>query len=615
MTTKVHNRVIEGAPANVKDFGAIGDGASNDTGPIDSTMASVGNSKQINDGVYLSDPAPVINKDVESKGTLQQLTPDQNMFSVFDSDKKTVEGVKVEVNKTTGASGQATVDRDSQFSSFKNYKVTEMGGRGFGILSYSSVTATPNLANTYDDLKFLADGTKKTAGDDSGGLLLANNKFSTVSNIYAQNLGQFGAYELKNVSEFNTATNIVSNTTENAVYFGTDDNTNTPNNVVSNVVSYNSDFSAINLGQSQGNIIDNVLAYDDADSIATQPHGVSIGGGKNNTVTNLKLKGYDATGRVPYPIRFRDDASQNFVSVTADMDSNNLIVHQDTAHKNCVRVDMAQFSSLLDSTATLGDRTVFDGTTTSSTVYAPFAGEHLGTTTGGFLWMPSYIALPSMFGTDRFRMIDGNVSGARAVVGSAGQTGTKYISNVDQVNVSYASITANAEKGLRVDLGYNSTNAANPYVEFAGTEIVPSVDNTVTLGNASKRYSEIFAGNGTINTSDERLKTTLLSIEDNERSCALEIKSNIRKFKMTDAVEVKGDNARIHFGVGAQTVVDIFEKHGLDAMEYGMVCHDVWEEQQERKDEGGNVIDEYREAGDRYGIRYDELAMFILASM
>jgi hypothetical protein len=490
-----------------------------------------------------------------------------------------------------------------------------MGGRGFGILSYSTDVNIPNLANTYDDLKFLADGTKKTAGDDSGGLLLANNKFCMSSNVYSQNLGQFGTYELKNVSEFNVATNLVSNTTENAVYFGTDNNTDSSNNIISNVVSYNSDYSAVALGQSVGNIVDNIIAYDDADSIATQPHGVVIDGGKNNTVTNLKLKGYDATGRVPYPIRFRGDSSENFVSVASDMDSNNLIVHQDTARKNCVRVDMAQFSSLLNATATLGDRTVFDGTATSSTVYAPFTGEHLGTTTGRFLWMPSYITLPSMFGTDRFRMIDGNVSGARAVIGSAGQTGTKYISNIDQVNVSYANITANAEKGLRVDLGYNSTNSSNPYVEFASTEIVPSVDNTVALGNASKRYSEIFAGNGTINTSDERLKTELLEIEDKERVCALEIKANIRKFKMTDAVEVKGDNARIHFGVGAQTVVSIFEKHGLDAMKYGMVCHDIWTAQDERKDEGGNIVDEHREAGDRYGIRYDELAMFILAAL
>lgn len=600
---------------DLKDEGAIGDGVSVDTVAINAAMNTNGETKSISDGLYLSDPNPISNKNVKATGTLKQNSQDQNMFSVFNSDKKVLSGLKVEVNKTLGASGQATVDRDSTFSTFEKYKVTEMGGRGFGILSYSTLTESPNIANTYHDLKFMADGTKKATGDDSGGLLLANNKFSTVSDVYAQNLGQFGAYELKNVSEFNVAANIVSNTTENAVYFGTDDNTFTPNNIVNNLVSYNSDYSAINLGQSQGNIVSNIIAYDDVDSVATQPHGVTIDGGKNNTVSNLKLKGYDATGRNPYPIRFRGDASENFISVTSDMDSSNLIIHQDTAHKNCVRVDMAQFSNLLDASATLGDRSVFNGTSESSTVYAPFTGQHIGTTTGHFLWMPSYVTLPSMFSTDRFRMIDGSATGARAVIGSASQTGTKYISNIGEVNVSYSSIVANAEKGLRIDLGYNNNNSANPYVEFAGTEIVPSVDNSVTLGNASKRYSEIFAGNGTINTSDERLKTKLLEIEDRERTCALEVKASIRKFKMTDAVEVKGDNARIHFGVGAQTVVGIFEKHGLNAMEYGMICYDSWEEQQERKDEGGNVVDGYQEAGDRYGIRYDELSMFILAAI
>lgn len=606
-------RKVTDTAITIKQFGAVGDGITNSTYAIDSAFSGQTETKKIPEGLFLSDPNPVSNKNIFGTGTLKQLTPNQNMLSIFNSDKKTIEGVKTEVNKTIGQSGQSTVDRDSQFSSFKNYKITEMGGRGFGILSYSLDVNVPNLANTYDDMKFLADGTKFTVGDDSGGLLLANNKFCMSSNIYAQNLGQFGVYELKNVSEFNVATNIVSNTTENAVYFGTDDNTNTPNNIITNVVSYNSGFSAVNLGQSHGNIVDNVIAYDDADSIATQPHGVTIGGGKNNVVTNLKLKGYDPTGRVPYPIRFRDDASENFVSVTADMDNDNLIIHQDTANKNCVRVDMAQFSSLLSKTATLGDRTYFNGTPTSSTVYAPCTGEHIGTTTGGFLWMPAYIDIPSLFSTDRWRMV--TAGDGRLAIAAEGQTGIKFVAGASQINESYSSITSNPESGIRIDLGFNTDNSSNDFIEFEETSVRSSTDNTIALGRADKRYSEVFAANATINTSDERLKTPLLEIEEAERNCAKEVKANIRKFKMTESVEKKGDKARIHFGVGAQTVKSIFESHGLNPFDYGLFCHDSWGEKEEILSPEGAAIQNYEPSGDRYGIRYEELLCFIVASI
>lgn len=48
-------------------------------------------------------------------------------------------------------------------------------------------------------------------------------------------------------------------------------------------------------------------------------------------------------------------------------------------------------------------------------------------------------------------------------------------------------------------------------------------------------------------------------------------------------------------------------------MHSGAMTNDT--EQPEIKDEEGNLIQEYRPAGNRYGIRYDELTMFILAAI
>lgn len=48
---------------------------------------------------------------------------------------------------------------------------------------------------------------------------------------------------------------------------------------------------------------------------------------------------------------------------------------------------------------------------------------------------------------------------------------------------------------------------------------------------------------------------------------------------------------------------------------YGIFCYDKWEEIPEEKDKDGNITQEYIPAGDRYGLRYDELAMFILGAI
>lgn len=140
-------------------------------------------------------------------------------------------------------------------------------------------------------------------------------------------------------------------------------------------------------------------------------------------------------------------------------------------------------------------------------------------------------------------------------------------------------------------------------IDGANTAIRPGVDNTATLGMASYRWSEIFSANATINTSDERAKQDIAALDDAERRVALAIKGMVKKFRFRDAVTAKGDAARIHVGVIAQEIAAAFEAEGLDPARYGMFCHDQWD------------ADEDREAGDIYGIRYEELLAFIIAAI
>lgn len=139
---------------------------------------------------------------------------------------------------------------------------------------------------------------------------------------------------------------------------------------------------------------------------------------------------------------------------------------------------------------------------------------------------------------------------------------------------------------------------------------IPVADNTKALGVSSNRWSVLYAGTGTINTSDERSKQHIKSIDE----AALRAWGRVEyvQYKFNDAVEAKGDGARWHFGLIAQRVKEAFEAEGLNAFDYGLLCYDEWDETpavEEQRDDEGNVVVEaepYRPAGNRYGIRYEE---------
>ena len=146
-------------------------------------------------------------------------------------------------------------------------------------------------------------------------------------------------------------------------------------------------------------------------------------------------------------------------------------------------------------------------------------------------------------------------------------------------------------------MDFYANNAGKVRIDAGSLQ--PITDNVLELGDASFRWTEVFAVNGTINTSDSREKTivahndTLLNVAD-----AIDIVS----FKWNDAIAEKGEaNARIHYGVLAQDVKTALENEGLNPEAYSMFCYDEWDEV---TDNEGNVT---TEAGNRYGVRYVEL--------
>lgn len=131
----------------------------------------------------------------------------------------------------------------------------------------------------------------------------------------------------------------------------------------------------------------------------------------------------------------------------------------------------------------------------------------------------------------------------------------------------------------------------------------PGADNVQNLGHPSWRWATVYAGTGTINTSDARAKRDIGAIPDEWLDAWADVQWSRFRFK---------DGERWHTGLVAQQVRDAFKRHGLDAREIGLLCYDKWPATRavkERRNRKGEVVRHAQPgspAGDRWGLRMDE---------
>jgi len=156
---------------------------------------------------------------------------------------------------------------------------------------------------------------------------------------------------------------------------------------------------------------------------------------------------------------------------------------------------------------------------------------------------------------------------------------------------------------------YIVTNNTGLRFYDAGNSVFPinangaSRDNAIDIGFSSVRFDDIYATNGTIQTSDRNEKQDIAELSDAEQRVAVAAKGLLRKFRWRDSVEAKGDDARTHFGIIAQDLQAAFAAEGLDAGDYAMFISSTWTDE------------ETGEERTRMGVRYSELLAFIIAAI
>lgn len=174
---------------------------------------------------------------------------------------------------------------------------------------------------------------------------------------------------------------------------------------------------------------------------------------------------------------------------------------------------------------------------------------------------------------------------------------------------TYCCRAARTDTGHSISVGIGSAGVNRGiYDHTRGVWIVyANADSALINANNGSTNKQLKAGadgnlswgGTTIHTSsDERLKTPLETISDNELDAWGDVEWG--QFQFREAVAEKGESARWHIGLIAQRVSEAFEKRGLDACRFGILCHET---RPAEFDENGN---ETIPAFEQWMVRYDE---------
>jgi hypothetical protein len=142
---------------------------------------------------------------------------------------------------------------------------------------------------------------------------------------------------------------------------------------------------------------------------------------------------------------------------------------------------------------------------------------------------------------------------------------------------------------------------------FHHLDVKPGNDNTYSLGDADHRWTEVFAANGTINTSDAREKTDVAD-SDLGLAAVLALRPRRWKARIGGHIKARKEQRPSLRRPDTQETVNVFEPRPGRRTHYGLVDQEVKEAFEELgvTDFAGWVLGDPDDPDSLQGLRYDQ---------
>jgi len=185
----------------------------------------------------------------------------------------------------------------------------------------------------------------------------------------------------------------------------------------------------------------------------------------------------------------------------------------------------------------------------------------------------------------------------------------------DVLNSYQHGVDAQLFRIIQTTAGATTSFAENGDISFSGN-LFPILNGAYDLGTSSLKWQDVYSTTGAFNGSDANLKQDIEELSEAEKRVAVAAKGLLKKYRLKQAVQEKGENARYHFGIVAQELQAAFEAEGLDPMKYGIIAVNTW---YEKTEDGKRYVSKTQEQGyqqvTEMSVRYSELLAFIIAAL